>query len=141
MEEGFNLLRLCTLKNATFYLSDKSTVRQALEKFAYHKFSVVPILDDEGHFVSTLSEGDLLRFVAIKNDFNKKKCENVTIMEIERYRPYNAVTIDATFDELYAFGLSQNFVPVVDDRNIFVGLVKRKDIFVYLHKKIEKVEL
>ena len=141
MEEKFNLLHITTLKGATFYLDDKSTIRQALEKFAYHKFSVVPILDDEGHYVSTISEGDILRFIAGDCNFDRKKSEDTCIMDIERYRPYNSVSIDASFDELYSLGLSQNFIPVVDDRDIFIGIIKRKDIFVYLRKKVEKIEL
>ena len=139
MDNNFNLLELTTIKSATFYLYSNSTIRQALEKFAYHKFSVVPIIDEEGHFVTTLSEGDILRYLAIECDFDKKKAEKTTIMEIERYRSYNAVTLDATFDELYAAALSQNFIPVVDDRNIYIGIIKRKDIFVYLKQKTEKI--
>lgn len=141
MENKFNLLQITTLKGATFYLDDKSSIRQALEKFSYHKFSVVPILDDEGHYVSTISEGDILRFIAGQCNFDKKKAEDVSIMEIERYRPYNSVSIDASFDELYSLALSQNFIPVVDDRDIFIGIIKRKDIFVYLKKKTELVDL
>lgn len=62
-----NIFNFLTPKSETFYLSDQSTIRQALEKFDYHKFSIVPLLDEEGHYVTTLSEGDLLRF--IKNNW------------------------------------------------------------------------
>ena len=136
MKESFNLLQVTTLKAATFYLLNTATIRQALEKFAFHKFSVVPILDEEGHYVTSLSEGDILRFIAITSNFDKKKSEDTCIMDIERYRPYNSVSIDASFDELYAAALSQNFIPVVDDRNVFIGIVKRKDIFLYLKREI-----
>ena len=132
MNSEFNLFQLLTLKASTFCLNSKATIRQALEKFSYHKFSIVPVIDDEGHYVTTLSEGDSLRYIAITNDFDKNKSENTCIMDIDKYRPYNPVTIDATFDELYAYALSQNFVPVVDDRNVFVGIIKRRDVFVYL---------
>ena len=141
MNEKFNLLELTTIKSSTFYLYSNSTVRQALEKFAYHKFTVVPIIDEEGHFVTTLSEGDILRYLSIDCDLDKKKLENVSIMDIERYRSYNPVTLGATFDELYVYALSQNFIPVVDDRNIYIGIIKRKDIFVYLKQKTEKIAL
>ena len=141
MNNTFNILKLTTLKAGTHYLMSNSTVRQALEKFAFHKFSVVPILDSEGHYVTTLSEGDLLRYICNNPDVDKNKAESVCIMDIEKYRPYSAVTIDATFDELYAAALSQNFIPIVDDRNIFIGIIKRKYIFVYLKQKTEKIEM
>ena len=54
-------------KSKTFYLEDNATIRQALEKFDYHKFSVVPVIDQDGKFITTISEGDILRF--IKNEF------------------------------------------------------------------------
>ena len=127
-----NIFELLTLKKATVYLSDKSTIRQALEKFDAHKFSVVPILNDDGEYVTTVSEGDILRYIKNDASFDLKKAENVLVVDIPHYRPYSSVNIDTTFDEIYAFGLSQNFIPVVDDRNMFIGIIKRKDIFVYL---------
>ena len=128
--EDFNLLQITTLKAATFYLNSNSTVRQALEKFAYHKFLIVPIVDNEGHYVTSLSEGDILRYIYANNDFNIIQAEKVNILEIERYRPYSPVAVDATVDELYALALTQNFIPVVDDRNIYIGIIKRKDVFI-----------
>ena len=38
-------------------------------------------------------------------------------------------------DELLAKAIDQNFVPVVDDRGSFVGIVTRKDIILYFMKK------
>ena len=135
--ENFNLLQITTLKGATFYLDNTMTVRQAFEKFAYHKFTVDPVLDGEGHYVTSLSEGDILRFIHASGGFNLALAEKTNILEIERYRPYNAVSVDATLDELYALALSQNFIPVVDDREVFIGIVKRRDVFIYLKKQID----
>lgn len=47
--------------------------------------------------------------------------------------------IDATLDELFAQSLKQNFVPIVDDRNIFIGIVTRSNILKYLMKTQKKV--
>ena len=127
-----NIFELLTLKKATIYLSDKTTIRQALEKFDAHKFSVVPILNEEGEYLTTVSEGDILRYIKNEVGFDLKKAEEVLVIDVPHYRPYSSINIDATFDEIYAFGLSQNFIPVVDDRNMFIGIIKRKDIFVYL---------
>ncbi len=134
---NFNLLQITTLKAATFYLDSNMTVRQAFEKFAYHKFTVVPVLDEKGCYVTSLSEGDILRFIHECGTFDPVKAEKTNILEIERYRPYNAVSVDATLDELYALALTQNFIPVVDDRDVFIGIVKRRDVFVYLKTQID----
>ena len=62
----FNILAFLTPKSETLYLSNVSTIRQILESFDYYKYSVVPLLDEEGRYITTISEGDILRY--IKND-------------------------------------------------------------------------
>ena len=49
-----------------------------------------------------------------------------------------SVKIDITMDELFKRIMNQNFVPVVDDKNLFVGIITRKDIIKYLCKEKEK---
>ena len=38
-------------------------------------------------------------------------------------------------DELVEAAMSQNFVPVVDDRGIFIGIVRRQAIIRYCYEK------
>ena len=135
MNQNFILTQILTPKDAVYYISNNSTIRQALEKFAYHKFSVVPVIDEQGKYLNTLSEGDILRYIAIENNFDKKLSENTSIDDIEHYRSYSSVNISCGFEEIYELILSQNFIPVVDDRNIFIGIVKRKDVLAYLRKR------
>jgi CBS domain-containing protein len=42
------------------YLLHDATMRQALEKMEYHRYTAVPLIDDQGKYVGTLTEGDLL---------------------------------------------------------------------------------
>ena len=63
-----NIFTILTPKSQTEFIEYDSTIRQALETFDFHKFSVVPLIDDEGKYVCTLSEGDILRY--IKNEAN-----------------------------------------------------------------------
>ena len=70
------ILSILTPKKMTFYLIEKSTIRQALEKFDAHKFSVVPLSDDDGKYVGTVSEGDILRFIKNNADFDIKQTKN-----------------------------------------------------------------
>ena len=109
------ILRLLTPKKATYYILDTSTIRQALEKFDAHKFSVVPLLNKDGEFVGTLSEGDILRFIKNHAKFDITKAENVKVKDIDHYRPYKCLKIDATIEEIYALALDQSFVPLIDD--------------------------
>ena len=127
-----SVLKLITPKKATYYLLDSSTIRQALEKFDVHKFSVVPLLSKDGKYVGTLSEGDILRFIKNNANFDISQAENVQVKDIEHYRSYKCLKIDATIEEVYALTLDQNFVPLIDDQDHYIGIVKRRDVLVYL---------
>ena len=117
-----------TAKSETNYLTEDTTIRQALEKFDYHKFSVVPIIDSVGAFVTTVSEGDILRYIKNQAHFDITQAENTLILQIEKYRPYKACRHDVSEEEIYKLALEQNFVPIVDDRGLFIGIIKRKNI-------------
>ena len=41
-------------------------------------------------------------------------------------------------DSEYQNIISQNFIPIVDDRNIFIGIVKRKEIIKYYLESLVK---
>ncbi len=129
------ILKLILPKKATYYLFDTATIRQALEKFDAHKFTVVPLIDKDGHYVGTLSEGDVLRYIKNHAYFDITLAENVKVKDIEHYRPYRCLKIDATIEEVYALALDQNFVPLIDDQDHYIGIIKRKDVLIYLGKK------
>ena len=57
-------------KQATDYIEEGISLRNVLERFKYHKFSVVPVIDKEGKYKGTLSEGDLLRYIVELPNFN-----------------------------------------------------------------------
>ena len=126
------ILSLLTPKQATYFLEDDVTIRQALEKFDAHKFSVVPLLDKEGHYKGTLSEGDLLRFIKNKVNFDIQMAEHTSIKDVEHYRSYKALHIDTSILEIFALALDQNFVPLVDDLDHYIGIIKRKEVIKYL---------
>lgn len=127
-----NILSYLTPKSATFFLDNNATVRQALEKFDIHKFSIVPLIDENGKFVSTISEGDLLRFIKSNCNFDIKMAENTRISAIEKYRPYKALKISTPKEEIIRLSLEQNFVPIIDDRGAYIGIIKRKTIIDHL---------
>ena len=131
-----DILEFLTPKIDTFYIRADSTIRQVLEKFDFHKFSVVSMIDGEGKYVSSVSEGDILRYVKNHAGFDISVAENTLISQIERYRPYKAVDLRTSMDEVFKIILDQNFVPVVDDRGVYSGIIKRKTVLEYLYKTV-----
>ena len=136
MRDEMNIFTILTPKSQTEFIEYDSTIRQALETFDFHKFTVVPLIDDEGKYVSTLSEGDILRYIKNVAHFDISVAENVKINTIEKYRTYKAITIDSSLEEVLQLSMSQNFIPIVDDRGMYIGIIKRKDIIeFYINKK------
>ena len=130
-----NILALLTPKIQTLYLNSNCSLRQAIEKFDYHKFSVVPIIDEHGKFITTLSEGDLLRYIKKCGDFSLDESNKIQLLDIERYRPYKALDISTDYETIVELSLSQNFVPIVDDRGVYIGIIRRRHVIESLRKK------
>ncbi|MDY6315508.1 MAG: CBS domain-containing protein, partial [Clostridia bacterium] len=50
-------------KNEVAYLYNDCTVRQGIEKMRFHGYSAIPVIDKDGKYVRTVSEGDFLGYV------------------------------------------------------------------------------
>ena len=98
-------------------------------------YSAIPLLDKEGKYIGTITEGDLLWYLKDHDFPDIYQLEDIPIMDIERKRDNNAVNIQVSMEELFEKATNQNFVPVVDDNNEFIGIITRKDIILYLANK------
>ncbi len=126
--------------NAAFFLTPKheviavparATVREALERMAVHRHSAVPLLDDAGRYVGTLTEGDLLWHLTQSPRPWREAAETTPVLDVERRMANQPVHIDASVEALLARAVNQSFVPVVDDREVFVGIVRRERVIAY----------
>lgn len=130
-------MSIFTPKKTTAFLNENATVRQAIEIFDVHKYAVIPLVDNEGHYVGTLSEGDLLRYIKNVAKYDIKATEKVLIKDMERYREYRALEVNSMWSEFFVLSLDQNFIPVTDDKGIYIGIVKRREIIKFLSDKVE----
>lgn len=131
-----NVLFFLTPKNEVAYISDSATLRQALEKMEHHGYTAVPIINSQGKYVGTLTDGDLLW--AVKNDFdmNIKAAEEISVSEIKKRNRFNAaVNLNTNIEDLIQIVMNQNFVAVTTEDGIFMGIVTRKAIIDYFAKK------
>lgn len=130
-----NALFLLKEKNTVSYLLSDNTLRQGLEKLRAHGFTALPVIAVDGEYIGCISEGDFLWSVLEQNDTNIKSLEHILIQDIIR-RDWNPpVRIDIQMSELLDRVINQNFVPVVDDRNKFIGIITRRDIICYFMEK------
>lgn len=130
-----NILFFLTPKGDVAHIHEDDSLRQALEKMEHHKFSTVPLLTRDGHYVGTITEGDLLWGIKNQYDLNLREAESIPITTIHRRVDYRPVFASSKMEDLIDRALNQNFVPVVDDRGLFIGIVTRKDIIKYYYEK------
>lgn len=123
-----NIAKIMIPKISTTFLREQNTVRQGLELFKRHGYTAVPVLDEDGKYVGSVSEGDFLRFILALKSTDMKKFEKHRVSEILRQDFCPAVSIDASVEEVLSAVSNQNFVPVVDDRGCLCGIITRRRV-------------
>lgn len=134
-----NILTFLTPKSDVEYLYDDFSLRQALEKMEIHHYQAIPIINRSGNYVGTITEGDLLWFIKNQKKFDLPSAETIPIRRINHYKDYKAVSILAPLDDIVNLAMHQNFIPVVDDQQIFIGIIRRQSVISYFKDKyVEK---
>jgi len=118
-------------KKEVVYLSISSTMRQAMERMDYHHYTAIPLIDAQGRYVGTLSEGDLLRQLKNMPDLSFAGTEKVLLKDVPRRLNDKPVHINAQIEDFLSLAVNQNFIPVVDDEDVFIGIIRRSVIIEY----------
>jgi len=131
-----NILFFMTPKAMCAFVYDDYTIRQALEKMESAGYAALPILNRRGEYRGTVTEGDLLW--ALKNlcYMDMRQAEARRISEIARKRNYIPVRVNTDMHDLVQRASEQNFVPVVDDKDTFIGIVTRSAIVKYCYQQL-----
>ena len=95
-----NLLRFLTPKSQVAYLEDTASVRNGLEKLRHYGYTAIPVIARE-----------------------KRR-----VVDLRRKNWNPPVRVGEMMDQLLNRLMDQNFVPVVDDRGVFVGIVTRRSV-------------
>lgn len=119
-------------KSAVSFIYSDLSVKEGLKEFISNGYTAVPVIDRDGMYVGVVSERDFLyRFLEKSTD------DEAVITDIIHDTRFEAVTIDADMDELFTRIIEQNFVPVVDSRGMFSGIVTRKDVLMRMEYKLK----
>lgn len=117
------------------YLDADSTLRQALEKMEHHRYQALPVIDEEGRYINTLTEGDLLWTIKEEYLLNFKEAEESYIKDIIPHREITPIDCQAGIKDALIRLQDCNFIPVNDDRGYFIGIVTRKKMISYFLNK------
>lgn len=126
-----NLLFFLTPKASCAYLYEDFSLRQALERMEHSGYTALPILRRNGEYCGTLTEGDLLWAVKNLCCMDLRDTENHCIMDIRHRKDNLPVSVSTDMQDLLLKATDQNFVPVVDDKDTFIGIVTRRSIMRY----------
>ena len=130
-----NILFFLTPKAMCAFVRDDYTIRQALEKMESAGYAALPILSRQGEYKGTLTEGDLLWAMKNMCNMDMRQAQTRRIMEIARRKDNVPVRVTTSMHDLIERSTHQNFVPVVDDKDTFIGLITRKAIVSYCMKE------
>ncbi len=133
MEE--NIFFFLKNKKNTHYLYDNLSFPEALRIFRESGFTATPVIDYQGHYLGSVTEGDFLYYIADHPDTTREEISDLELGSLIRDGFMPAVSFNVSMSELFNRSLEQYYVPVVDDRNIFIGIVTRKTIISYLMTK------
>lgn len=131
---SMNVMMLITPKANVSYLYDKNSLKQGLEKMRSSGYTAIPVIRETGEFVGVVTEGDFLWHFVEKCQGNAEDLEECLVGDILRKDSYAPAKIDESSEDLLNKSLRQNFVPVVDDRGCFCGIVTRRDIIKHFVK-------
>ncbi|MEC0242841.1 CBS domain-containing protein [Paenibacillus dokdonensis] len=122
-------------KDKVAYVHSTANMQEAMEMLEKSQYTAIPVIDEKGKYVGTLSEGDLLWKMKNTPGLSFQNLSIVQVQEIKRRIKNECVAIQANLEDMLELAADQNFVPVVDDQ-IFVGIIRRKDIIEYYTSNI-----
>ena len=129
-----NIMRFIIPKSMVEYVTVDSTVRQGIEKMRFHRYAAIPVIDKDGVYVGTLRNDDILKYLFEAGTVTKKKLETCGVVDIMNEPYVKPVYHTASLEDVIDKVKEHNFVPVVDDRDCFIGIILRRDILNYLSK-------
>jgi CBS domain-containing protein len=88
----------------------------------------------------SVSALDLLLFIREKGKYSENMSLNSYLKDVKIHRDIKAIKVDNDIEDLYDVALSQNYIPIVDDRNVFSGIVTRKAVMNWLINKNKDIK-
>lgn len=132
-----NILFLLTPKGEVAHIEAEDTLREVLHKMEQHGYTALPLLSKNGKYIGTITEGDLLWYLKEQDFPDLDMIGDTQITNIPRRRDNKAVHVHERVEGLFDKMVNQNFVPVVDDDRVFIGIVTRKDVLLHMAKRLD----
>lgn len=123
-------------KDQVAHITTSLSMLEAMEQLEQHHYTAIPIIDNDGKYVGTLSEGDLLWKLRNTPGLTFENMGDVPVSEIQKHVHNESVLIHAQMEDMLTLAADQNFVPVIEAGGVFIGIIRRKDIIEYYTRNI-----
>jgi predicted transcriptional regulator len=124
-----NIAHFLIPKRDVVWIPADASMRYVFLRMEESGYTALPMLDSNGCYAGTITEGDLLRHLMYSTqDVSIAGTGRVRAVEVRVRTRVEAVDIDADVERLFDRAIEQNFVPVQDSRGAFIGIVRRREI-------------
>ena len=140
-----NIAYFLTPKQEIASLFDDNTFRKGLETMRSRGFTAMPVTTRDNIYVGAVSTSDFLWYL-VNDEYDEeghvltRPTNGVLVRDVMHKGTYPAVPITATVEELMDRILQQNFVPVVDARGAFIGIITRRKVMGYIKNTVPAAE-
>lgn len=124
-----NILFFLKQKNDVVYLYEDDTLEKALEKIYPYRYTGVPVISKDDKYIGTITEGDVLWY--LKNQNFSEDAMKTLINAVPRHRDNVPIKANEKMANLLSRSVEENFVPVLDEKERFLGIITRKEIIEY----------
>lgn len=131
-----NIAFFLTPKSEIVYEYNSSSMRKVMDKMEESRYTAIPLVDNEGKYLGIITEGDLLAEFKKNPKLTLEDTHSISIDRIDKRTNSMPVSIDAKIESLITLSKNQNFVPVVDDEGVLIGIIKRSDIINYFWQTV-----
>ncbi|MGV8906320.1 MAG: CBS domain-containing protein [Acetobacterium sp.] len=129
-------------KSDTVFLTNTDSFRQAYNLFILTNYAALPVINKKGQYIGTICEGDLLRVLSLSLNHPEINLDTFEIKNVEFKTKVQVAHINESFEHLVDLAVSQNFIPIVDDLGVFIGILRRqeliKELLSFLSNKVEE---
>lgn len=126
-----DLLHFTIQKHNVVYAYDDLNLKEVYDLLENNHYTAIPVITRNGLYVGTITEGDILRFLINNENLKREDALSVKISTVTRLRDLEAIEQNSKIQDLILKSTNQNFVPIVDENNYFIGIVTRKEIINY----------
>lgn len=126
--------KLIIAKTKVKYLYDYNRFDEGVEILRQSGYSAIPVINRDGTYAGTVCDKDFLLKYTARNE-TVSDIQKMTIKDIMRPEWNPAINISRDINDVLLLSMEQNFVPVVDDLNVFIGIITRRDIIKFLSEQ------